>query len=98
MIPETAHTHPRKALEPSLPHEGAQDRYTYIYNRILSALMDDNVTDEAMRIAFAKQITDAIWQVHLSVNRAWSTEKYNNFANTKSMVSSIISNISKEIV
>lgn len=69
------------------------DGYTYIYNRILSALADDNVSDDQVRVGFAKQITDAIWQVYLSVNKAWSTEKYNNFANTKSMVSSIISDI-----
>jgi len=70
------------------------DGYTYIYNRILSALTDDNVNDDLVRIGFAKQITDAIWQVHLSVNKAWSTKKYNHFSNTKSMVNSIISQIS----
>jgi len=69
------------------------DGYTYIYNRILSALADDNVNDEQIRIGFAKQITDAIWQVHLSVNKVWSTKKYNNFSNTKAMVNSIISDI-----
>jgi len=69
------------------------DGYTYIYNRILSALTDDNVNDEQIRIGFAKQITDAIWQVHLSVNKVWSTKKYNNFSNTKAMVNSIISDI-----
>lgn len=74
--------------------EFVQEGYTYIYNRILSALQDDNVVDEALRVNYAKRITDAIWQVHLSVNKTWSTEKYNNFANTKSMVSSIISNLS----
>jgi len=74
-----------------------QEGYTYIYNRILSALHDDNVLDETVRINYAKHITDAIWQVHLSVNKTWSTEKYNNFANTKSMVSSIISSLSCRI-
>jgi len=87
MTGSTAHT--RVQQDPVI-----MDGYTYIYNRILSALADDNVSDEQVRIGFAKQITDAIWQVHLSVNKTWSTKKYNNFANTKSMVSSIISDIS----
>lgn len=87
MIGSTAHTQDQQ--DPVI-----MDGYTYIYNRILSALTDDNVIDEQVRIGFAKQITDAIWQVHLSVNKVWSTKKYNNFANTKSMVSSIISEIS----
>lgn len=78
-------------------NEFVQEGYTYIYNRILSALQDDNVVDEALRVNYAKRITDAIWQVHLSVNKTWSTEKYNNFANTKSMVSSIISSLSCRI-
>lgn len=69
------------------------DGYTHIYNRILSALEDDNVDDKSKRIIFARQITDAIWQLVLSVNKPWPTEKYNNFANTKSMVTSIVSSI-----
>ena len=68
--------------------------YTYIYNRVLSALIDDSVIDDDVRVEFAKKITDAVWALHLSINKAWPTEKYNNFANTKSMVSSIISDIS----
>lgn len=70
------------------------DGYTYIYNRILSALADDDVNDEQIRVGFAKQITDAIWQVHLSINKTWSTKKYNNFSNTKAMVNVIISDFS----
>jgi len=77
--------------------EFVQEGYSYIYNRILSALQDDNVIDEVVRINYAKHITDAIWQVHLSVNKTWSTEKYNNFANTKSMVNSIISGLSCKV-
>ena len=87
MIGSTAHTQDQQ--DPV-----TMDGYTYIYNRILSALTDDNVIDEQIRVGFAKQITDAIWQVHLSVNKVWSTKKYNHFANTKSMVNSIISEIS----
>lgn len=71
------------------------DGYTFIYNRILSALQDDNVNDESVRITFAKQITDAIWALHLAVHKTWPTEKYNNFSNTKSMVTSIINSINK---
>lgn len=68
--------------------------YTYIYNRVLSALADDGMVDEATRVQFAKRITDAIWELHLSVNESsHRLEKYNNFSNTKSMVSSIIRSI-----
>jgi hypothetical protein len=67
------------------------DGYTFIYNRILSSLLDDGVLDGAARIQSAKRITDAIWELHLSVNGNLArSEKYNNYSNTKSMVSSII--------
>lgn len=89
-------------MSETLSHSSPQDPviaegYTYIYNRILSALQDDNVNDEPTRIAFAKQITDAIWALHLSVNKVWPTEKYNNFSNTKSMVNSIINTINNPL-
>ena len=74
---------------------GITDSYTYIYNRVLSALMDDGVIEDVLRIQFARKITDAIWALHLSVNdhEVNRSSYYNNFSNTKSMVNSIVSSI-----
>jgi hypothetical protein len=73
------------------------DGYTFIYNRILSALLDDGVLDDAIRTQFAKRITDAVWELHLSVNSRPKIEQYNNYSNTKYMISGIIRSINGSV-